>query len=107
MRRRGQGCFVYAADVHCGPIVRCRGCGLVYSCPREIFAYDSERQHSGYRSQIPGKRAAFEYRLGILGKRKTSGRLLEVGAHHGIFLDVARNHGWQVLGIEPDPQCCE
>ncbi len=35
--------------------------------------------------------------------KKTSGMLLDIGAGTGSFVQEMRNTGWQVLGMEPDP----
>jgi len=32
------------------------------------------------------------------------GKLLDIGCGSGIFLDMMRNLGWDILGIEPDPE---
>jgi 2-polyprenyl-3-methyl-5-hydroxy-6-metoxy-1,4-benzoquinol methylase len=98
---------IFPADAVCGPIVRCRRCDLVYANPQMTVNYESKRCHAGYLGQAKGKERAFEYRGRMLAKFRPPGKLLEIGAHHEFFLQVARRHGWEVLGIEPDAEFCE
>ncbi|HEV8375587.1 MAG TPA: class I SAM-dependent methyltransferase [Candidatus Polarisedimenticolia bacterium] len=54
-----------------------------------------------YRSAEALKRLSFAEILPTLaGIRTTPGRLLDVGAAYGTFLDVAREAGWRTEGIE-------
>ena len=39
--------------------------------------------------------------------RPNGGRLLDVGANSGVFLDAARKRNWQVDGIEPSEAACD
>lgn len=94
-----------------GPIglVRCRGCGLVFTNPRpsaeqldEYYAGNTYVCHETAGSASGGAKAAFvldrtEAHLAA-GAPRT---LLDYGAGGGGFLLHARDRGWKVQGFEP------
>lgn len=99
-------------------VVRCGDCGLVYVTPRlpalELAAvYDesywrnetpSERGYADYLADGPLYRRTFRRRLRLLeGYLPPTGRALDVGCAAGFFLEVLREHGWDVCGVEPSP----
>jgi ubiquinone/menaquinone biosynthesis C-methylase UbiE len=90
---------------HCGPIVRCLGCGLVRQNPQPrpedlVQAYQ-EVADERYEEEASGRVETFSRALRDIERHERGGALLDVGCHTGIFLDVARQHGWQTLGVEP------
>jgi 2-polyprenyl-3-methyl-5-hydroxy-6-metoxy-1,4-benzoquinol methylase len=104
-----------------GPLVRCRTCGLVYVGRRRsdyTFAgADANRSsaladrvaelklvnHTVEDAERPNRIAADRERLARLRRHVDSGRLLDVGAATGTFLEVARESFADASGIEPDP----
>jgi 2-polyprenyl-3-methyl-5-hydroxy-6-metoxy-1,4-benzoquinol methylase len=89
----------------CGPIVKCRRCGLVYQSPvpssEEIIdAYDGVVDQR-YEDESSGRIETFTRDLLAVERHERGGRLLDVGCHLGLFLDVARERGWQTTGVEP------
>src|SRR3972149_1581856 len=92
----------------------CRDCGLARSRPPidledieglyrdvedpEYFATELERRGS-FRAALA--------RLESLGPRGPRGRLLEIGSSVGLFLDEARQRGWDAFGIEPSRWAAE
>jgi len=89
-------------------LVRCRHCGLAYISPR----HSSEEERAFYRQRYyevteedkevwSGQRLElFRRLLWGIERRRPVGRLLDVGCGRGHFLQVARDGGWDVLGIE-------
>jgi 2-polyprenyl-3-methyl-5-hydroxy-6-metoxy-1,4-benzoquinol methylase len=90
---------------HCGPIVRCLSCGLVRQNPQPpasilVKAYQ-EVADERYEQEASGRVETFSRALRDLSRHQPGGRLLDVGCHTGIFLEVAREAGWETYGVEP------
>jgi 2-polyprenyl-3-methyl-5-hydroxy-6-metoxy-1,4-benzoquinol methylase len=110
-RRNGHGpsadlyaCTSTAYGV-CGPIVKCTRCGLVYQSPIPpsddiVDAYDGVVDQR-YEEERSGRLETFSRDLAGVHRHERGGRLLDVGCHLGLFLDVAREGGWDVAGVEP------
>jgi 2-polyprenyl-3-methyl-5-hydroxy-6-metoxy-1,4-benzoquinol methylase len=93
-------------------LVMCNRCQLVYLNPRpnreEIEAqypdnYEAYRLTEQYDSKIEKwhvQRALEKQLAYVESHRPEQGQLLDVGCATGNFLYVARDHGWQVLGVE-------
>ncbi len=95
-----------------GRIVRCRNCGLVQANPRnekkliksarDLSAEEKEISQAYYLGELKVKELNAKRRLELLERFFPGrGRLLEVGAYIGIFLNLAKNRGWEVWGAEP------
>ena len=89
-------------------IVKCPECGLVFFYnrgnsldPRDL--YTTEYFHGAEYLDYPRAKQAlqktFAARVTELRKHKSEGRLFEIGAAYGFFLELAREH-WQVSGID-------
>jgi len=102
-----------------GPVVRCRHCGLAYLNPRlsaEVVesAYE-EVADTLYAQEREGRVHTFSRALDELERvqRATSdspiarGRLLDVGCHIGVFLELALARGWAAEGVEPSQWACD
>lgn len=89
-----------------GPIVECRDCGLVFAHPMpssEVLnqAY-AATQDQRYAEEEPYRVLNFRPLADLVERhRRPPGRLLDVGCHIGTFLELAREHGWSVHGVEP------
>lgn len=89
-------------------IVRCNRCGYIYANPRWsddhlLDAYTAV-EDSTYVEERQGRELTFTRHLEAMEKRigKANGRsLLDVGAYVGIFVETARNAGWNAMGVEP------
>ena len=92
-------------------IVRCAGCGLVYTGddPAQIdfaqlygdayYTGGSDQVFADYLGQERARRASARRKLWGLRLRKPSGGLLDVGCAAGFFMAEARQH-YQVCGVE-------
>jgi len=90
------------------PIVQCRSCGLVYANPRyeknAILHNYEEAIDRLYMDEREGRVLTFRRNLSPLEKlvRPVSARkLLDIGCHIGVFLEIAQERGWEAWGIEP------
>jgi 2-polyprenyl-3-methyl-5-hydroxy-6-metoxy-1,4-benzoquinol methylase len=89
-------------------IVQCRSCGLVYANPRyedsTILHNYEEAIDRLYMEEREGRVLTFRRNLRPLEKlvAPVSGRkLLDVGCHIGVFLEIAQGRGWEAWGVEP------
>lgn len=89
-------------------IVQCNHCGLVYANPRwsndELVALYTAVEDETYVDEREGRELTFEKHLNAMEEHTgpAGGRtLLDVGAYIGVFVEIARKHGWQAEGIEP------
>lgn len=82
---------------------KCQRCGLIYVNPQpfkdEILSFYSSRYKptpdlkSNNLKKIRGM-------LQVVKKMVQKGSLLDVGCSYGFFLNMARNNGWNVKGVE-------
>jgi 2-polyprenyl-3-methyl-5-hydroxy-6-metoxy-1,4-benzoquinol methylase len=87
-------------------IVRCRGCGLVMTNPRDDAAtlqtVYSLLQDPLYEAESDNRRrTAIDHLRLLQGLTRPPGCLLDIGCATGIFLAEAQSAGWQVSGVEP------
>lgn len=93
---------------------RCGGCGLVYMSPRPTAArlralyseayFESPDPACGYpvyRTDRAAVRDKAERLLPAVERHGSKGRLLDLGCAYGFVMEVARERGWEVAGIEP------
>jgi len=89
-------------------IVECSDCGLVYANPRydsgEMLARYEAVEDPLYVEERDGRVLTFERHLRPLEKimpPANDRRLLDVGCHIGVFVEIAARHGWDAWGVEP------
>lgn len=87
-------------------IVECEHCGLVYTNPRldgsQILDSYEAVEDPLYLEERDGRVLTFERHLKPLEKlHAPPGRLLDVGAYTGVFVEIAAQHGWEAMGVEP------
>jgi 2-polyprenyl-3-methyl-5-hydroxy-6-metoxy-1,4-benzoquinol methylase len=89
-------------------IVQCRQCGLVYTDPRRpagaiLDDYEGVVDDR-YLAEQEGRVVTFRRNIRPLEELVPSHnghRLLDVGAHVGVFVEVAQERGWDAWGVEP------
>lgn len=88
-------------------VVRCLGCGLVYVSPRLDAEALQRHYNTGESSRIEyyldvevADRRSFAEVLERAERLVPRGELLDVGPNVGTCMDVARERGWRVHGIE-------
>jgi len=101
-----------------GPLnlVRCRQCGLVYVTPRlteeaiqglyaDHYFGSPDAGGLGYRNYTAEQECflqTFRRRMRWLETYgEPGGRLLDVGCAAGFFMQIGRERGWEVYGVEP------
>lgn len=91
-------------------IVRCRNCGLIYQFPQVSKDNYLKSVQKHYTEIDPFFKVAFSrkglYKRFLYQIKHTLGenaRLLDVGCGIGYFLSLAKNDGWNVLGLELSP----
>jgi 2-polyprenyl-3-methyl-5-hydroxy-6-metoxy-1,4-benzoquinol methylase len=89
-------------------IVRCRDCGLVYTNPHRkasaILHNYEEVVDNLYVEEREGRVLTFQRNLRPLEELMPpvqGRRLLDVGCHVGVFLEIAQERGWEARGVEP------
>jgi len=95
-------------------IVRCRRCGLVYTNPRrqatDILDDYVAVEDPLYIQEREGRVLTFHRNLRPLEELSPPGndrRLLDVGCHVGIFVEIAQERGWEAWGVEPSRWAAE
>jgi len=83
-------------------VVRCTSCRYIYRAQDAALADRSTPAHT-----LPTAEEPWSGRLDALGDAMGHGTLLNVGSGPAPFLQLARDAGWQVAEIEPDPQLAE
>ena len=89
-------------------IVQCKQCGLIYTNPRrrpaDILNDYTEVVDSRYKAERDGRILTFQHHIRPLENMipdRNGHRLLDVGAHIGVFVEVAQKRGWNAWGLEP------
>ena len=88
-----------------GQIVKCGKCGLVYTNPRLKSEYVYRQYQAAidpvYLAEKKGRHLTFTHSLNEIEELAPKGKILDVGCYAGFFLEVAKERGWQIYGLEP------
>ena len=101
-------CTSSAYGVH-PPIVRCNVCGLVYANPRWDSSLVNESysvvEDPTYVEERTGRVLTFSRNLApfenLVAPNSSTRRLLDVGCHIGVMIELAQKRGWEAWGVEP------
>ena len=107
-------CTSAAYGIH-PPIVRCNLCGLVYANPRwdSNVVRDSYSvvEDQTYVEEREGRVLTFSRNLKpletLIGPDSKTRRLLDVGCHIGVMVELAQQRGWEAWGVEPSTWAAE
>ena len=86
-------------------VAQCAGCGVYFRNPRptqpEIQrSYDFGSNYAEWQQNETARRAMWIRRLALIQPFKQTGRLLDIGAGDGYFLDIAKAAGFETFGTE-------
>jgi SAM-dependent methyltransferase len=115
----GQDLYLDLPERYC--LVRCLNCGLIYQNPQlsadELLAHYPIGEYALYQEATNQKDGVFQHldqQRGMTRRcrqiqayQSTPGRLLDVGCATGNFMVAMRDRGWQVAGIELNPQAAD
>jgi len=96
-------------------VVRCPGCGLIYTdsrvSPAEISKFYPQRYYGDENKRFKGAieaclRLFRVRRANVITRHKATGRILDVGCGRGVFLAEMRKRGWEVVGTELAEDAC-
>jgi SAM-dependent methyltransferase len=94
-------------------ISKCLACALVYTSPRiqspeQIYWGDGDVYYEEARLIFEGstphhRDPNYLQEIKTIERHKSKGRFLDVGCNYGMLLRIARQRGWQAVGVEPSP----
>ncbi len=106
-------CTSAAYGVH-PPIVRCNQCHLVYANPRWDSSLVTESysvvEDPTYVEEREGRVLTFSRNLAPFEKlvaKSDTRRLLDLGCHIGVMVELAQARGWDAWGVEPSTWASE
>jgi len=91
-------------------LFRCAGCGTVFVSPppspselTEIYHDSYHNASTGYFAKVDKKIRRSRQRVRRLRKYVPTGAFLDIGCNGGFLVHVAREHGFDAVGIDIDP----
>ncbi len=96
-------------------IDRCKECGFLFTNPRpyaeklgDYYKSDEYISHSNTNKGLVSRAykavrsITLKQKFKVVSRRKSSGRILDIGSGTGELLNFFRQKGWEVQGVEPD-----
>jgi len=109
-------CIDHTVSKETFQIVECSNCAFRYTNPRPdqeaIAAYYKAEAYVSHTNTSKGlvnkayhkvRKITLKQKLNLLNNYCTDKSLLDYGSGAGAFLSHCKNNGWNVLGLEPDP----
>lgn len=85
----------------------CELCGLGVTTKTPSQNYKHYHRDDQYFENESLFRDIFLKRLQIIEKFKKTGKVLEIGSSTGVMLELFKNKGWDIVGIEPSKKACK
>jgi SAM-dependent methyltransferase len=86
-------------------IFRCRQCTMVFNeavhAPLGHLQEYADVEDPAHLAEKHSRRLTYERELERIEALSSGRDLLDVGSYTGFFLDLARERGWRVMGVEP------
>lgn len=95
--------FGYASgSKRLGQIVKCKKCSLVYVNPQEedIERLYEQTEDTTYELSRDSRKITFDKSMDDMDKLKKGWKILDIGCSTGIFLEVAKEKGLDIYGVE-------
>jgi len=76
----------------------------------KLYSKDIYRSNNGKRFHGPIEKLIYIWRLqrkNRIEKHVGKGKILDIGCGRGLFLDIMRTHGWNVMGVEFGQEAAE
>jgi SAM-dependent methyltransferase len=99
--------FPEVADSQTGEkfsILVCNGCGLAQTSPipddLSFYYADYHGGRHGGSADFCARRRVGWLEQRVAGNKNSPGKVLDIGCGEGTFLELAKKHGWQTVGVE-------
>jgi len=93
---------------------KCQACGLLYTLPKphseSLARYYNSSEYTSHNTSkwnlknllyMQARKFALNQKLRMIEKYVDKGKILDIGAGTGAFLNHCRNRRWDVFGVEP------
>jgi len=89
---------------------RCPSCGLIFlsSIPEDLLGYYTDEYYCSPPTleQLSLAAESERYKIDLIQRFVSNGKLLEIGPAYGIFALLARDAGFETEAIEMNARCC-